>query len=51
MTKEMDFPKEKLRVSVYIDDDESVHLKKGSERYLTETNNVPGSINIYFTHE
>ncbi|GAA4977035.1 T9SS-dependent choice-of-anchor J family protein [Algibacter aquimarinus] len=35
----------------YIDDDESVHVKKGSERYLTETNNVPGSINIYFTHE
>lgn len=35
----------------YIDDDELVHIKKGSEKYLTEENNIPNLINIYFTHQ
>ncbi|MEN3324523.1 T9SS type A sorting domain-containing protein [Mariniflexile soesokkakense] len=33
----------------YINEDSLCHLKKGDERNLIETNNVPGLINIYFT--
>lgn len=33
----------------YINDDKLCHFKKGDESSLTETNNVPGLINIYFT--
>ena len=35
----------------YIDSDELVHIKKGSEKYLTEENNIPNLINIYFSHK
>lgn len=35
----------------YIDDDQLVHIKKGSEKYLTEENNIPNLINVYFSHE
>lgn len=34
----------------YINDDELVHIKKSYTNTLTETNNVSGLINIYFTH-
>ncbi len=33
----------------YIDDSAYCHLKKGEETSITEVNNVPGLINIYFT--
>lgn len=34
----------------YIDDDSFTHLKIGDEKNFTETNYVPGLINIYFTN-
>lgn len=33
----------------YIDDDKLCHFKRGDEKSLTETNYVPGLLNLYFT--
>ncbi len=34
----------------YIDDDKLCHFKRGEEKNFTETNYVPGLINMYFTN-